>query len=79
MKVFQVHSSRLRMDSTQIASDIRETSRLQLLVEVLQRVARMWRKQTAVLCRHPGAVCARERWSVLVPPAHRREHTARLK
>ena len=41
MKVFQVHSSRLRMDSTQIASDIRETSRLQLLVEVLQRVARM--------------------------------------
>ncbi len=41
MQAFQVHSSRLRMDSTQIASDIRETSRLQLLVEVLQHVARM--------------------------------------
>ena len=41
MAAFQVHSTRLRMDSTQIASDIRETSRLQLLVEVLQRVARL--------------------------------------
>ena len=41
MEAFQVHSTRLRMDSTQIASDIRETSRLQLLVEVLQRVARL--------------------------------------
>jgi hypothetical protein len=29
------------MDSTQIASNIREMSRLQLLVEVLQRVHRM--------------------------------------
>lgn len=41
MKALQVHSRHLRMDSTQIASNIRETSRLQLLVEVLQRAERM--------------------------------------
>ena len=41
MKALAVHSTHLRMDSTQIASNIRETSRLQLLVEVLQRVERM--------------------------------------
>ena len=40
-KVYQVGSTKLRMDSTQIASNIRNMSRLQLLVEVLQRVHRM--------------------------------------
>ena len=40
-KVFQLKTGKLRMDSTQIASNIREMSRLQLLVEVLQRVHRM--------------------------------------
>lgn len=38
---FQLHTGRLRMDSSQIASNIRRMSRLQLLVEVLQRVHRM--------------------------------------
>jgi hypothetical protein len=40
-KAFQLKTSKLRMDSTQIASNIREMSRLQLMVEVLQRVHRM--------------------------------------
>ena len=38
---FQLKTDKLRMDSTLIASNIREMSRLQLLVEVLQRVYRM--------------------------------------
>lgn len=38
---FELSTSKLRMDSTQIASDIRQYSRLQLLIEVLQRVNRM--------------------------------------
>lgn len=40
-EAFQLKTGKLRMDSTQIASNIREMSRLQLLVEVLQRVHRM--------------------------------------
>lgn len=40
-EAFQLKTGKLRMDSTQIASNIREMSRLQLLVEVLQRVQRM--------------------------------------
>jgi hypothetical protein len=38
---FQIKTNLQRMDSTQIASNIRTMSRLQLLVEVLQRVHRM--------------------------------------
>jgi hypothetical protein len=37
---FGLKTNKLRMDSTQIASNIRQYSRLQLLVEVLQRVQR---------------------------------------
>jgi hypothetical protein len=37
---FSLKTNKLRMDSTQIASNIRQYSRLQLLVEVLQRVYR---------------------------------------
>jgi hypothetical protein len=37
---FSLKTTKLRMDSTQIASNIRQYSRLQLLVEVLQRVYR---------------------------------------
>lgn len=40
-QAFQLKTGKLRMDSTQIASNIRQMSRLQLLVEVLQRVYRM--------------------------------------
>jgi hypothetical protein len=40
MKAYQLKTGKQRMDSTQIASNIREMSRLQLLVEVLQRVHR---------------------------------------
>lgn len=38
---FQLNTKKLRMDSTLIASNIRDMSRLQLLVEVVQRVHRM--------------------------------------
>lgn len=38
---FNLKTHKLRMDSTLIASNIRHTTRLQLLVEVLQRVHRM--------------------------------------
>ncbi len=38
---FSLKTNRQRIDSTQIASNIREMSRLQLLVEVVQRVHRM--------------------------------------
>ena len=38
---FQVKTGRLRMDSTHLASNVRHFSRLQLLVEVAQRVHRM--------------------------------------
>jgi hypothetical protein len=41
MKAFKLKTGKQRMDSTQIASNIREMGRLQLLVEVLQRVYRM--------------------------------------
>ena len=41
LAAFQLKTDKLRMDSTMIASNIREMTRLQLLVEVLQRVQRM--------------------------------------
>jgi hypothetical protein len=41
MAAFKLKSGKLRMDSTLIASNIRKTTRLQLLVEVLQRMRRM--------------------------------------
>ena len=41
VQVFALKTGRLRMDSTQIASNIQRMSRLQLLVEVLQRVHRI--------------------------------------
>lgn len=40
LAAFALQTSKLRMDSTQVASNIRQFSRLQLLVEVLQRVQR---------------------------------------
>jgi hypothetical protein len=41
LAAFELKTGQLRVDSTQIASNIRALSRLQLLVEVLQRVHRM--------------------------------------
>jgi len=41
MAAFALKTNRARMDSTFVASNIREMSRLQLLVEVMQRVHRM--------------------------------------
>jgi hypothetical protein len=41
MAAFELKTNKLRMDSTLIASNIRQTTRLQLLIEVLQRVQRM--------------------------------------
>lgn len=41
LAAFEVKTGRQRMDSTMVASNIRQMSRLQLLVEVLQRVHRM--------------------------------------
>ena len=44
MVAFQLKTNKLRMDSTLIASNIREMSRLQLLVEVLQRTHRIFKE-----------------------------------
>lgn len=41
VKAYQLKTGKLRMDSTQIASNICDTTRLRLLVEVLQRSYRM--------------------------------------
>lgn len=41
IEAFQLKTGKLRMDSTQIASNMRAMTRLQLLVEVIQRVHRM--------------------------------------
>ncbi len=41
MAAFELKTGSLRMDSTQIASNIQQSSRLQLLVELLQRTYRM--------------------------------------
>ena len=41
VKAYQLKTGRLRMDSTQIASNICDTTRLRLLVEVLQRMHRI--------------------------------------
>ena len=41
ISAFALRTTKLRMDSTFIAGNIRETTRLQLLVEVLQRTQRM--------------------------------------
>lgn len=41
VEAYQLKTGKLRMDSTQIASNICETTRLRLLVEVLQRTHRM--------------------------------------
>ena len=45
IEVFQIKTGRQRMDSTQIASNIRQMGRIQLLVTVLQRVSRMLSEQ----------------------------------
>jgi len=42
IEAYQLRTGKQRVDSTQIASNIRNMSRLQLLVEVLQRVHRMF-------------------------------------
>jgi len=39
LSALEIRTEKLRMDSTQVASNIREMSRLQLLVEVIQRMA----------------------------------------
>ena len=44
LQAFRLKTGHLRMDTTQIASNIRRLSRLQLLVEVLQRAHRMLAK-----------------------------------
>jgi len=41
LKAFSIKTNQQRMDSVQLASNIREMGRVQLLVEVLQRVERM--------------------------------------
>ena len=45
---YQLKTGKQRMDSTQIASNIRVMGRLQLLVEVLQRVYRMLKEENQV-------------------------------
>lgn len=41
LKAFQIKTGKQRMDSVQVSSNIRQLGRVQLLVEVLQRVERM--------------------------------------
>jgi hypothetical protein len=48
IRAFHLKTGKQRMDSTQIASNIRAMSRLQLLVEVLQRVYRMLKEEDQV-------------------------------
>lgn len=48
IRAFHLKTGKQRMDSTQIASNIRTMSRLQLLVEVLQRVYRMLKEEDQV-------------------------------
>ena len=48
IEAYRVKTSRQRMDSTQIASNIRQMSRIQLLVTVLQRVPRMLTEEDQV-------------------------------
>jgi len=55
IKAFQIKTGKQRMDSTQIASNIREMGRLQLLVEVLQRVHRMLTKKEQEVYVEPFA------------------------
>ena len=45
LRALAVKTGKLRMDSTQVASNIQNGSRLQLLVEVLRRVHRMLREE----------------------------------
>ena len=45
IEAFQIKTGQQRMDSTQIASNIRQMGRIQLLVTVLQRVQRMLSEQ----------------------------------
>ena len=56
LKAFKLKTGKQRMDSTQIASNIREMGRLQLLVEVLQRVHRMLTEEDQV--RHEETFAA---------------------
>ena len=56
IEAFQLKTGKLRVDSTQIASNIRETSRLQLLVEVLQRAHRMLSQEDQ--CRYSNDFAA---------------------
>ena len=48
IEAFQIKTGQQRMDSTQIASNIRQMGRIQLLVTVLQRVQRMLSEQDQV-------------------------------
>ena len=62
---FQVKTGMQRMDSTMVGSNIRQMGRLQLLVEVLQRVQRMLRKKDqSPLCRSLCALPAGARRAV---------------
>lgn len=55
IKAYQIKTGKQRMDSTQIASNIRIMSRLQLLVEVLQRVHRMLTEKDQEVYAEPFA------------------------
>ena len=48
IEAYQVKTGRQRMDSTQVASNIRQMGRIQLLVTVLQRVPRMLTEEDQV-------------------------------
>jgi hypothetical protein len=55
IKAYEIKTGKQRMDSTQIASNIRIMGRLQLLVEVLQRVHRMLTEKEQEVYAEPFA------------------------
>jgi len=71
---FELKTNKLRMDSTLIAGNIRDMSRIQLLVEVLQRMHRMLAEQDQQ--RYADEFCAlseRQFRAVHLPPQGRRK------
>lgn len=76
-----VKTGKLRMDSTQVASNIREFSRLQLLIEVVQRVARVMsesdREHYAELLA-PYLEESAGHYIYRVRPAEHKEHLQRI-
>ncbi len=69
IKAYQLKTSKQRMDSTLIASNIRVMGQLQLLVEVLQRVNRMLSEEDQQRYSEEFAAYTKGQDEVLLCPA----------